>query len=142
MRCVECRHFRCALRMPPNSLPTALGRGSQFHPSNPKLDLAPGADSTAQPCQQEIQVHMPRIGATDINGKSVKKTRVPTEFKQIHGLLAAAQRFTGLYFCTLALTCDLNFTCNGVLFWCLQCHIVTDRKGTALCLCRFVSPGH
>lgn len=44
---------------------------------------------------------MPRIGARDINGKSVMKTRVPTEFKQIQGLLAHAQRFTGfLYIAT------------------------------------------
>lgn len=54
-------------------------------------------------------MHMPRIRATDIDGKSVLKTRVPTELEQIQGLLAV-QRFTGLYFCILALICDLDFT--------------------------------
>lgn len=83
--------------------------GSESHPSNPNLDLAPGAGNAAQPCQHEIRMHMPRIRATDIDGKSVLKTRVPTELKQFQGLLAAVRRFTGLYFCILALICDLNF---------------------------------
>lgn len=86
------------------------GRDSETQTLNPNSDLAPGAGIAAQPCQHEIHMHTPRIRATDIDGKSVLKTRVPTELKQFQDLLAAVQRFTGLYFCILALICDLNFT--------------------------------
>lgn len=140
--CVELQAFRICSENASQTSAGALGRGSESHPSNPNLDLAPGTGNAAQPCQHEIHTRMPRIRATDIDGKSVLKTRVPTELKQVQGLLAAVQRFTRLYFCILALTCDLNFTWNGALFWCLQCCIVTECKSRALCLCRFVSAGH